>query len=102
MPDAAAPQPIQRKDYRPPDYLIDRVDLMVDLAEAHARVRARLAMRRNPDAGGAAPPLVLHGRKLELAALLVDDRPLAETEYTVDTEHLTVAVVPADKFVVNV
>jgi hypothetical protein len=55
MPDSVTHQPIHRTDYRPPAYLIDRVDLIVDLEEDHARVRARLAMRWNPNAAGAAP-----------------------------------------------
>ncbi len=137
MPDTdAAHQPIYRRDYRPPAYLIDRVDLIVDLAEDHARVRSRLAMRRNlgaaahsPGAAGAEasppslalplkgggdsggvggggedpPPLVLDGRKLELVAVLLDDRALAAgVDYTVDAEHLTLAAPAPEKFVLNV
>jgi aminopeptidase N len=94
MPDTAH-QPIHRKDYAPPAFLIDRVDLAFDLGDATTRVRARLMLRRNKaraDAAGA--PLVLDGRKLELAALRLDDRPLAAAEYAVDEEHLTVHALP--------
>src|SRR5579863_2937795 len=129
MPDTAAHQPIRRQDYAPPPYLIDRVDLIVDLDEDQTRVRARLAMRRAAQlsggggAGGSPPsltlpckgggeggsgepeppPLVLHGRKLELVGVLLDDRPLAAgADFAVDAEHLTIAAPAGEKFVVNV
>lgn len=62
---AAAPKVIHRKDYAPPPYMIDSVDLNFDLNEEATTVTAKLAMRPNYDAAAAAapPPLVLHGRK---------------------------------------
>ena len=47
MPDSA-PQPINRLDYAPPPFLVERVDLDVDLGETETRVLAKLALRRNP------------------------------------------------------
>src|SRR5579862_6124042 len=140
MPDtAAAHQPIRRQDYAPPPYLIDRVDLIVDLDEDQTRVRARAAQSSGGGGAGAsppsptlprkggggdggvgggegasqgdgaqdgateAPPLVLHGRKLELVGVLLDDRPLvAGADFSVDAEHLTIAAPLGEKFVVNV
>ena len=84
-----APQPIHRKDYQPPAFLIDTVDLHFDLQESHATVRATLAVRRN---GEHANPLVLHGERLELRAVEVDGS--AHEAYTVDDEHLTLSDVP--------
>src|SRR5579862_6764609 len=102
LPDAPSHQAIHRQDYTPPAFLIDRVDLTFDLGETETRVRSRLAMRRNPArSGGGGGALVLDGRKLALIAVLVDDRPLAATEYAVDDEHLTIPTVP-DRFVLNV
>ncbi len=43
---------IYLKDYLPPEYLIDQVDLHFDLGEAETRVRAQLTMRRNPKSLG--------------------------------------------------
>jgi aminopeptidase N len=44
------PQPniIQLKDYSPPAFLIDSIDLDVDIREDDALVKATLAVRRNP------------------------------------------------------
>ena len=41
-------EPVRLKDYRVPDYLIDKVDLDVKLHPAATRVLARLAIRPNP------------------------------------------------------
>ena len=41
------PRTVYRRDYRPPDYRIDAVDLDFDLHEDHARVRAALDVRRD-------------------------------------------------------
>ncbi len=90
--DEAAPRPVFLKDYRPPDYLVDRVELGFDLDPALSTVGARLFLRRNHD--GAARPLVLDGRGLELRRLGLDGEALAAGRYTLDAEHLTVAEVP--------
>jgi aminopeptidase N len=42
------PHAIYLKDYTPPAWLIDTVDLHVAIHDGHAEVRARLACRRNP------------------------------------------------------
>ncbi len=49
-------QPITRlADYRPSDYLIDRVDLDLRLHPTETRVTATLALRPNPPASRARP-----------------------------------------------
>src|SRR5690348_3377988 len=54
--DPAAPAPIRLADYRPPDFLIDTVDLRFELDEKETRVVSRLALRRNPDAADRSAP----------------------------------------------
>ncbi len=67
MADAAArPEPIRLADYRPPDWLIDEVELDFRLGDDGTEVKARLALRRNPAAGEGPRPLVLDGQELEL------------------------------------
>ena len=63
-------QPIRLADYRPPDYLIDTVDLDILLHPTATRVRAKLALRPNPK-GRAGAPLVLDGDEL-VAAVSVE------------------------------
>ena len=95
MADASTPQPIHLKDYRVPDYLVDRVDLDVRLDPAATEVTARLAIRRNPAAGDGLPPLVLDGQELELVGLRLDGEPLGANRYALDDEHLTIEAPPA-------
>ena len=82
MADASTPQPIHLKDYRVPDYLVDRVDLDVRLDPAATEVTARLAIRRNPAAGDGLPPLVLDGQELELVGVRLDGEPLGANRYS--------------------
>jgi aminopeptidase N len=90
-----APVPIHLKDYAPPAFLIESVDLDVELLEDHARVRSRLALSRNPKAADSNAPLVLDAEELELESVALDGRALAAGEYAVDAVHLAVAKPPA-------
>ncbi|WP_260291310.1 aminopeptidase N [Sedimenticola hydrogenitrophicus] len=94
------PNTIYLKDYRPPEFLIDQVNLRFELGEEETRVRSRLELRRNPAAEGRPAELRLHGEQLELLALALDGRPLDSTEYEQDNEGLSVAGVP-DRFVLE-
>ena len=90
-----APVPIHLKDYAPPAFLIESVDLDVELLEDHARVRSRLALSRNPKAADSNAPLVLDAEELELESVALDGRVLAAGEYAADAAHLAVAKPPA-------
>ncbi|MCP4699870.1 MAG: aminopeptidase N [Gammaproteobacteria bacterium] len=81
-----------RKDYRQPDYWIDKADLHFDLGEKITTVRASLALRRN--SASEARPLVLHGQTLELKSVRIDDRQLSANEYRINGEFLTIPDVP--------
>ena len=57
------PQTVYLKDYTPPAFLVDTVDLDFVIETGGTTVTATLAMRRNPAV--AAQPLVLDGDELE-------------------------------------
>ena len=80
-----SPQLIYLKDYTPPAWWVDSVDLHVALHDGHALVRARLACRKN--SGG---DLVLNGEELALEAIGIDDQALPAGRYTLGEESLTV------------
>ena len=92
-----APQPKYRKDYCPPDFLVDSVELEFDLQEEGTVVCARIAMSRQ---GAADAPLVLMGEELETLSVGVDGAELEEGAYRVDGDELTVSTVP-DRFVLE-
>ena len=69
---------IYLKDYRQPDYLIDKTHLQFDLQSDITLVTSRLEIRRNPEAefnkGQQIPliPIKLDGVNLDLRSLAVD------------------------------
>jgi aminopeptidase N len=88
------PKTIHLKDYTPPAYLVERVDLEVDIRDADALVHAKLAVRRNPAASPGSAPLVLDGDELELVSVKVDGTLLRANQYGVNPERLTIPHVP--------
>jgi aminopeptidase N len=89
--------PVRLEDYRPPDWLVDTVNLDVSLEATATRVRATLALRPNPKAGTPAP-LVLDGDGLNLVGLKLDGAPLAADHYAATPDGLTVAQPPPQPF----
>ncbi|HJW03608.1 MAG TPA: aminopeptidase N [Azospira sp.] len=87
------PQTIYLKDYTPPAYLVETVDLDVDIHPGCTTVTATLACRRNP-AAAANQPLVLDGEELETVSVAIDGRLLNTSEYALEAETLTIATVP--------
>src|SRR5215813_4123508 len=96
------PRPILLKDYRPPNYLIDHVDLDVALAPERTRVEARLKLRPNPALGRAeAGPLRIDGELLELGRVALDGRELAPPHYRLSDKDLVIEKPPARAFVLE-
>ena len=89
----AVPPPVRLGDYRPPDWLVDTVHLDVQLHPTAARIRARLALRPNPE-GREGSPIVLDGDELSLKSLTLDGVPLAGTAYVVTPTALTLLAPP--------
>ncbi|PVV19983.1 MAG: aminopeptidase N, partial [gamma proteobacterium symbiont of Ctena orbiculata] len=91
---------IHLKDYRPPEYLIDDVELFIDLLDESAQVTSRLHIRKNPASGALNPALKLDGEGLQLQTVALDDQPLPDEAYQVDERTLSVPNVP-DRFVLT-
>jgi aminopeptidase N len=101
MQDSQSPETIYRADYKPPEFLIDTVDLRFDLDDRNTRVRSMLAMRRNDKAATDAPHLHLDGHQLTLIEIALDGSALIEgQDYLIDQAGLTVLKVP-DSFVLE-
>src|SRR5579864_6723850 len=87
---------VRLEDYRPPDWLIDTVDLDVSLDPNATRVRAKLKVR--PNAAAAPAPLVLDGEELKLVSVLLDGKPLPAENFVATPERLTIAQPPQRAF----
>jgi len=90
------PRPVRLQDYRPPDWLVETVDLDVSLDRSATRVRATLKLK--PNAKSAPAPLVLDGDGLNLTALRLDGTELAPERYVATPERLTIAQPPRREF----
>ncbi|KRB50190.1 aminopeptidase [Rhizobium sp. Root708] len=86
-------QVINLADYRPTDFVLERVDLTFELDPTETKVESRLIFHRREGADTAAP-LVLDGDELALAGLLFDQIEMAPDQYTATPESLTVRGLP--------
>jgi len=94
------PQTIYLKDYTPPAFLVEHVELDVDIRADHALVAAKLRVRRNPKAADPIAPLALDGEELELISVSIDGTLLRDNMYSLDPERLVIPDVP-DAFVLE-
>ena len=88
----AMSETIYLKDYTPPAYLIDQVELDIDIHPGATTVRATLNCRRNPLATH--QPLVLDGDELETLSVTLDGSVLSATAYALTATQLTIPDVP--------
>jgi aminopeptidase N len=88
-------RPVRLEDYRPPDWLVETVELDVSLATTATRVRATLALKPN---GTAPAPLTLDGDGLSLVSLKLDGAALPAEHYVATPDRLTIAQPPHRPF----
>jgi aminopeptidase N len=76
--------PKHLKDYAPPEFLIDQVDLVFDLQTEHTRVTSSLYVRRNDAVTRSNSPLVLDMGDYDITSVVMDGRDLPAHEYRTD------------------
>jgi aminopeptidase N len=84
---------IRRLDYTPPNFHVDRVQLVFDLLPEDTRVESTLSLRRNPEAQAGAP-LELDGEALSLEGLFLDGQALDNDAWALVEGRLLVAALP--------
>jgi aminopeptidase N len=99
-----APRPVLLADYRPPDFLIDVIDLDIKLDPHRTRIKAKSRVRRNDKASNAnaAAKLTLDGEYLELEAIAVNGKALTPEDYDADDTSLTLHAVPKKPFTLEI
>ena len=83
------------KDYQPPAWVIETVDLEFNLQEQGTRVVSRLTLMKNPGFPGEASGLRLDGEGLKAIWLRLDGEELAADAYSIDAQGLTLFHPPA-------
>src|SRR5712691_7063645 len=99
---ATGPQSTRLADYRPPDFLVDTVDLVFELDAADTRVASHITMRRNPRSASPEAALRLDGDELELVALALDAKPLAPGDYRREPDGALVVPKVPDSFALDI
>ena len=92
--------PVLRSDYRPPPYLVDRIELAFDLDPEVTEVTSTMQMRRNPV--GAGGTLALNGDALELIGVELDGRRLEPQHYEIRDGDLVLAVRLPETFEIRI
>src|SRR5580704_13792960 len=93
--------PVRLEDYRPPDWLVETVDLDVSLDASATRVRAKLKLQPNPKATAPAP-VVLDGDGLKLVGLKLDGNALPADSFVATADGLTIPQPPHGPFVLEI
>src|SRR5437016_1477243 len=90
-------RPVRLTDYRPPEWLVETVDLDIALDPKATRVRATLKLRPNGNSEAPAP-LVLHGDALTLRSIALDGTALPPEQFAAAADRLTIAQPPQRPF----
>ncbi|KJV45057.1 aminopeptidase N [Acinetobacter indicus] len=84
-----ADQTIYLKDYQKPAFLVDSINLDIQVYADHTIVNAILEMQRQTEGD-----LVLLGRDLELKSIYLNGQQLTENDYQLDAEQLVIQHAP--------
>ncbi|MFU9047061.1 aminopeptidase N [Acinetobacter tibetensis] len=84
-----ADQTVYLKDYQKPVFLVDSINLDIQVYAEHTQVDANLVMKRQTEGD-----LVLLGRDLELKSISLNGQVLNASDYTLDSEQLVVHNAP--------
>ncbi|KAB1853599.1 aminopeptidase N [Acinetobacter tandoii] len=84
-----ADQTVYLKDYQKPVFLVDSINLDIQVYAEHTQVDANLVMKRLTDGD-----LVLLGRDLELKSISLNGQVLNASDYTLDSEQLVIHNAP--------
>jgi len=87
-----SPQTIYRKDYTPPSFLVDSVELGFDLDPARTIVASRIRMRHN--SASSSRSIELHGEHIELVQVRLNGKVLKPSQYKLTASTLTIPKAP--------
>lgn len=94
-------QQIYLKDYSPPPFLVESIDLEFDLKPNKTRITATSKIKRNDAAQNSENQLILNGEKLELVEIELNNKPLSPSDLSLSESTLTIEDVP-NKFTLKV
>ncbi len=87
------PDTIYLKDYTPPAYLVEEINLEVEIFSSYTQIKSRLNISRNEKITKN-QPLKLDGIELELISVSLDDQPLSNDKFLCTEEYLIIESPP--------
>jgi len=96
------PRVIYRKDYTPPPFLVESVDLLFNLDDEATVVTSTLRISKNPAYKGREEGLKLDGEQLKLRSIKINGIPLMPEQFTLNLDHLMILNAPNVAFDVEV
>lgn len=83
------PQKIWLKDYLPPTFSVENLELEFDLDQTNTKVTSRFQLTRLPNSG-ANDPIVLDGEGLKLESITLNGKNLTSKDYDLTTHQLVI------------
>lgn len=96
----STPKTIYLKDYTPPQYWVEAISLRFELGEEETRVVSEMDIRRNGEVDGPSI-LELDGEGLRLGSIFLNNRALANGEFSATPDGLWIPGVP-DEFTLQI
>ena len=89
------------KDYRPPEYWIDKIDLHFDLNENQTKVTSKMNIRRNLNSADKNTPMVFNCAAEEVLSVIAEDMVLYPGEYELKDKKFILPKVP-EQFILEI
>jgi aminopeptidase N len=94
----SGPKTIFLKDYKPSDFIIDSIDLTLDIQDEETVVDSTLKLFKRKELRGTASNLVLQGEGLELLEISYNGILLPHERYQVSSDRLVILKVMDEEF----
>jgi len=91
------PETIKLKDYRPAEFIVDRIDLTFEIDGNQTRVTSNMQIHKNKEVADKLAPLVLNKGQFEIISVVADGMVLLPEEYQVEKEYFKLVKTP-DRF----
>lgn len=95
------PKTIYLKDYKPPEFFVDHVDLIFDIADDLTKVTSKLKIRKNKDVADEQTPLVFDKGRFEICSVVADGMLLLPEEYRAGDDFFKLLKTP-DRFTLEI
>jgi aminopeptidase N len=96
------PKAIHLSDYKPSSFLIDSIELTVDIHHDFTLINSVLKIEKSPAEKGKKLHLELNGEGMELLSLKFNDEIVPSDRYQLSSDKLVILNVEQDKFVLEI